>query len=167
MLYRYQIPTHAAAFALLTLSTLWLMLASLSCHAQTTPSVPHIAQLYVTSAQARATAPQQTNGAAYLQLENRGKTDDKLLRIRSKLATEVQLHTMSMDGDMMKMRQLDHIPLPAASKLAMAPGNGPHVMLVGLQQALQIGQTIALTLEFEKAGKLDIQVKVMAVQTKQ
>jgi periplasmic copper chaperone A len=158
---------RASAFGSFSVfATLWLMLASLLCQAQSTPPPPNIAQLYVTSAQARPTAPQQANGAAYLQLENRGKTADKLLRIRSTVAAQVQLHTMSMEGDMMKMREIEHIPLPPASKLVMAPGNGPHVMLLGLKQALKVGQTLALTLEFEKAGKLDVQVKVMVLPEK-
>jgi hypothetical protein len=119
-----------------------------------------IAQLHVTDATARATAPKQANGAAYLQLENRGKSADKLLSVSSGIVQEVQLHTMSMDGDMMRMRPLENITLPAGGKLAMKPGNGPHLMLMGLKQPLQAGQTIPITLVFEKAGKLDITLKV-------
>lgn len=145
-----------------TLIILFILLTSpLFSQAQT----QNIAQLHITDAYARATAPKQANGAAYLQLENRGKSADKLQSLSSSMAQEVQLHTMSMDGDMMKMRPLTELSLPAGGKLTMKSGNGPHLMLMGLKQPLQAGQTIPITLVFEKAGKLVIQVKVTPQNT--
>ncbi len=116
--------------------------------------------LRISDARARATVPQQMHGAAYVQIENTGKSGDKLLRASSPAAQTVELHTTQMDQDVMRMRQLDDLALPAGSKLAMKPGSGAHLMLIGLKQPLQAGQSVELVLEFEKAGKITISAKI-------
>jgi copper(I)-binding protein len=149
----------------LTIPLMLLSLATSNLFCQAQAQAQSIAQIHITEATARATAPKQANGVAYLQVENRGKSADKLLSLSSSIAQEAQIHTMSMDGDMMKMRPLTELSLPAGGKLTMKSGNGPHLMLMGLKQPLQAGQTIPITLVFEKAGKLVIQVKVTAQNT--
>lgn len=119
--------------------------------------------LRISDAWARATVPQQAHGAAFIHIENTGKQADKLLRASSSAAQAVELHTMTIDQDIMRMRQLDDIALPAASKLVMKPGSGAHLMLIGLKQVLQAGQSVDLILEFEKAGKISITAKVKAL----
>lgn len=109
---------------------------------------------------ARATAPGQPSSAAYLTIENRGKTADKLLAAESPIAKSVQIHTMKMEGNIMKMREVENLPLPPAATVAMKPGDGYHMMLIGLKQALKPGDQLPLTLTFEKAGKTKVVVKV-------
>jgi copper(I)-binding protein len=119
--------------------------------------------LRVLDAWARATVAGQSTGAAFLQIENSGNVADTLLRAGSSSAQSVELHSMSMDHDVMRMRQLDSLAVPAAGKLVMKAGNGPHLMLLGLKQPLLAGQSIKLQLEFAKAGKIDVMAKVMPI----
>lgn len=111
---------------------------------------------------ARATVAQQTSGGAYVGLENTGKVNDKLIKAESDIAKSVQLHTMEMVGSIMKMREVDHIDLNAGSKISMKPGDGYHIMLMGLNRPLNIGDQFPLTLSFEKAGKIQVTVNVEA-----
>ncbi|MGB6055788.1 MAG: copper chaperone PCu(A)C [Burkholderiaceae bacterium] len=109
---------------------------------------------------ARATMPGQPSGAVYMALENRGKSADKLVEAATPVAKKTEIHTMSMDGNVMKMRQVDGIELAPAATVTMKPGDGYHVMLLGLQQPLKAGDKLPLTLTFEKAGKVDVSVVV-------
>ncbi|HTN65183.1 MAG TPA: copper chaperone PCu(A)C [Burkholderiaceae bacterium] len=120
--------------------------------------------LHVDHPYARATVPGQPSGAAYMTLENRGKDGDRLLAAASPVAQKTEIHTMSMDGNVMKMRQVAGIDLAPASKVVMKPGDGYHIMLLGLKQQLKAGDTLPLTLTFEKAGKLEVSVPVQEVK---
>ncbi len=115
--------------------------------------------LQVEKAVARATVGKQANGAAYLQIANKG-ADDVLLSASSPVAAKVEIHTMAMEGDVMKMRALPQVELKAGQKLDMKPGSGVHLMLMGLKKPLAVGDKFALTLVFRKAGKLEATVEV-------
>ena len=110
---------------------------------------------------ARATVPGQPSGGAYLRLENTG-ADDKLVSIKAQVSQSVELHTSSMDGDVMRMRQVDAIDVPANKAVVLAPG-GMHIMLVGLKAPLKEGDRFPMTLKFEKAGEVVVDVVVQAV----
>ena len=69
---------------------------------------------------------------------------------------------MGMDGDIMRMREANQLPLPPAAKVEMKPGMGYHIMLNGLKQPLKEGATFPMTLTFEKAGKVEVTVVVDA-----
>lgn len=122
-----------------------------------------IGNIRVNDGYARSTVPKQANGAAWLSLANVGKQGDKLRRASSPVAERVELHSSSMEGGIMRMRELDEIALPAGGTVVMQPGQGAHLMLFGLKQALQAGKTLPLTLEFEKAGKLTLQLSIKPV----
>ena len=109
---------------------------------------------------ARATVANQPSGAAYLAIENKGKLADKLIAVSSPVAKSAEIHTMSMDGNVMKMREVDGIDIKPSARVAMQPGHGYHIMLVGLKQALKAGDKFPLTLTFEKSGKVDVSVSV-------
>ena len=119
-----------------------------------------IGNIRVNDGYARSTVAKQANGAVWLSLANVGKQGDKLRRVSSPVAERVELHTSSMEGGIMRMRELDDIALPALSSVVMQPGQGAHLMLFGLKQPLQAGKTLALTLEFEKAGTLTVQIAI-------
>lgn len=118
--------------------------------------------LQIDQAVARATVGKQSNGAAFLQIENKG-ADDVLLSASSPAAARVEIHTMSMEGDVMKMRALPQLELKAGQKLEMKPGNGVHIMLMGLKKPLVAGEKFPLTLNFRKAGKIDTTVEVAEI----
>ena len=111
---------------------------------------------------ARATMPQQTNGASYFNLKNTGQRDDKLIGIESTIAKTVEIHTMEMNGDIMKMRNVSEIVIKANNAITMKPGGGSHIMLIGLSKPLKAGDTFPLELEFERAGKLEVMVRIEA-----
>ena len=115
---------------------------------------------------ARATVPNQASGAAYLTIENTGAHTDKLIAVASPIAKTTQIHTMSMDGNVMKMREVSSIELKPSTKLTMKPGDGYHIMLIGLKQPLKIGTEFPLTLVFEKSGKTEISVSVKDMDRK-
>jgi copper(I)-binding protein len=76
------------------------------------------------------------------------------------VAKAVEIHNMSMEGNVMRMHQVPNIALPPATKITMQPGNGYHLMLFGLRQPLNAGESFPMTLTFEKAGKTDVTVTV-------
>ncbi|MDP5293601.1 copper chaperone PCu(A)C [Oceanimonas sp. CHS3-5] len=109
----------------------------------------------------RPAPPMAANGSAYLVINNHGHVDDVLLSAESPVAERVEIHTHMMDGDMMKMRQLEQLPVPAGEAVTLAPG-GHHLMLFGLKQAPREGERFPLTLHFEQAGEVAVEVSVDA-----
>lgn len=107
----------------------------------------------------RATAPQARNGAAYFVLNATGADSDRLLSAASPVAEKVELHTHLMEDGVMKMRPVVAIEVAPGSPTALQPG-GLHVMLLGLKAPLVKGEKFPLTLTFEKAGELKVDVNV-------
>ena len=105
---------------------------------------------------ARPTMPGQTSAGAYLTLENKGKIVDKLIAVTSPAAKSVEIHTMSMDGNIMRMREVTGIELMPTALVEMKPGHGFHIMLIGIQKPLKTGDKIPLALTFEKSGTVEI-----------
>jgi periplasmic copper chaperone A len=103
-----------------------------------------------------------SSGAAYIAtLESTSAKPDRLLRASTPLAGSVELHTMSVGADgVMRMRMLDAIAVVPDQPIKMRPGQGTHLMLVGLKQPLVEGERFPMTLEFERAGKVDVKVVV-------
>jgi periplasmic copper chaperone A len=114
-------------------------------------------QLDVSNAWARATPGKAENGAAYLTIQS--PTPDRLLTVSSPVAKKAELHTMSMEGMVMKMRPLAGVDIPAGQPVTLKPG-GQHVMLLGLDAPLREGQSFPLTLTFEKAGTRTVTVAI-------
>jgi periplasmic copper chaperone A len=108
---------------------------------------------------ARPTVAGQQAGGGYMVLTNKGKQDDKLLRASSPAAARVELHTMSMDGNVMRMREVADIAVKAGGSVELKPG-ALHVMFMGLKAPLTLDSKIAVTLEFEKAGKVTVDFNV-------
>jgi copper(I)-binding protein len=109
---------------------------------------------------ARATAAGQPTGGGFLALQNAG-ADDRLLSATADVSKAVELHTMSMEGDVMRMRQVDAVALPAGKAVELKPG-GLHIMFIGLKAPLKEGDKFPLKLKFEKAGEVTVTVNVEA-----
>lgn len=103
-----------------------------------------------------------SSGAAYIvELKNTGGTPDRLLRATSPMARQVELHSMTVDaGGVMRMRELSDIALAPGVPVRMQPGAGLHIMLMGLARPLVEGDRFPMTLEFERAGKAEVDVVV-------
>ena len=114
-------------------------------------------QIEVKDAWARATPGKAENGAAYLTIVT--PAADKLVAISTPAAKKTGLHTMTMDGGVMKMRPLDGLDVPANQPVTLKPG-GIHIMLQGLNEPLQAGKSFPLTLTFEKAGERQVEVAI-------
>ncbi len=109
---------------------------------------------------ARATAPTAPAGGGFLTIVNKGTTGDRLVSARSPVAQTSEIHEMKMEGNIMRMRELDKgLEIPAGGTVTLAPG-GFHVMLMGLKAPLQQGTKVPLTLVFEKAGSIDVELSV-------
>ena len=123
--------------------------------------VVHLGPLNISAPFTRATLPNAPVGGAYLTIENTGTEDDRLVSATSPVAATVQIHDMAMEGNVMKMRHLtDGLPIPAGETVTLAPG-GLHIMLMNLEGKLVEGETITITLTFEKAGTVDVELPVL------
>ena len=100
------------------------------------------------------------NGAVYFIIENDTSSEDTLLSVTSDIASAVEVHMSMMDGNgVMSMQMQEAVTVPSGKTLEFKPG-GLHVMLIRLNQDLKIGDTISLTLNFEKTGSRTIEVTV-------
>jgi len=118
-----------------------------------------VGQIEVDDLWVRATAPGQVNGAGYMDIDNNGATNDRLVAIRSGVAQSVELHQTSTTDGVSSMRKVEGVEVPAHSEVKFAPG-GNHVMFLNLKAPLQEGTTVPATLVFEKAGSVDVEFKV-------
>ena len=119
-----------------------------------------IGNLTIDHPYARPTVPGQAVGGGFMSIANKG-ADDRLLSATSAAAKSVEMHTMSMDGDVMRMRQVDAIALPAGKTVDLRPG-ALHLMFMGLKAPLKAGDVLAVKLRFEKAGEVMVKVNVQA-----
>jgi copper(I)-binding protein len=104
-----------------------------------------------------------TTGAVYFKsIRNKGKTPDRLLSARTAAAARVEIHQMQMDGNIMRMRQVPALELPAQTEVSLRHGGAGtyHLMLQGLKQPLKDGDRFDLELVFEKAGTRRVNVWV-------
>ena len=115
----------------------------------------------IENAYTRATAPGQQVAGGFMKIENKG-TSDQLVSASSPVAGEVQLHEMSMDGNVMKMRQVKDIAVPANGAVELKPG-GYHLMFLNLKGPFNAGQTVPVKLKFAKAGEVEVKLPVNAV----
>ena len=100
-----------------------------------------------------------SSAAGYVTLRNRGKAPDALIGGSTDVAERVEVHeTRNMSG-MMMMEKVAKVEVPAGARVELKPG-GYHLMLVGLKRALTPGQSVSLTLEFEKAGRITTRAEV-------
>jgi copper(I)-binding protein len=100
------------------------------------------------------------NGAAYFVIENGTTADDTLLSVNSEIACATEVHmSMSDANGVMSMTLQESVSVPAGEQVDFKPG-GLHVMLVDLKKDLNVGDMITLTLNFENAGELTVQVPV-------
>jgi len=118
----------------------------------------HIAQPW-----ARATPKGAVAGAAYMTITNTGKTPDKVSCVSSDASAQCQIHTLSMDNGVMKMRPVEGgLEIKPGETVTLAPG-GLHMMLVNLKHPLEAGQSVMATLKFDNAGSVDVTYPIAAI----
>ncbi|MGP9810960.1 copper chaperone PCu(A)C [Rhodopseudomonas sp. NSM] len=122
--------------------------------------------LVITQAWSRATPGGAKVAGGYLTIENKGATADRLIAGAADVAGKFEIHEMSMDNGVMKMRQLDKgLPIEPGKTVKLAPG-GYHIMLMDLKGPLKEGEKVPVTLQFEKAGKVQVTLDVADIGAK-
>jgi copper(I)-binding protein len=122
-----------------------------------------VGELVVRHPYAAPTLSGVQNGAVYFKsIKNAGKQADQLLSAKTQVAEKVEIHEMTMDGNIMKMRPLSSIEIPAGAEVSIAKGNpnGYHLMLLGLKQPLKDGDRFPVWLTFKQAGEVKVEVSV-------
>ncbi len=121
-------------------------------------ALPALAQVQITDAYGRSTG---ASGAVFLTITNPDATEDRLVSVTTGAAQMAMLHTSMMDADgVMSMPALpDGVIIPANGSHALARG-GDHIMLMGLTKPVNNGDTLHLTLTFERSGPVSLDVIV-------
>lgn len=115
-----------------------------------------------TDAWARARIPDARAGGAYVTLTNTGAAPDALIAAASPVADVVEIHTHRHVDGVMRMEQVEEIPLPAGETVTLQPG-GLHIMLIGLREPLAEGKHFPVTLTFRTAPAVTVDVTVMGI----
>lgn len=128
------------------------------------PSIAHAEQfqlgtLVIDQPSSRSMPPVAKTGAVYFTIHNTGSEPDRLLSATTAMAEKVEIHTTTTENGISSMRQVDAVTIEPASTVRVEPG-GTHMMLVGLKMPLAAGNNFPLTLIFEKAGGIEVHVKV-------
>ena len=111
----------------------------------------------------RATAPTAKAGGGFVTITNKGTMPDRLIAARSTASDKVEIHEMKMDGNVMRMRELDKgLEIPPGATVALKPG-GLHIMFMELKAPFAKDAKVPLTLVFEKAGSIDVELAVQAM----
>lgn len=117
-------------------------------------------ELSIEGGRARAMLPGQPTGAAYLTVVNNGKEPDRLVSVTSPAAGKVEIHEMKTENGVMKMRAVQGgLDIPAGGSVELAPG-GLHMMFMDVKEPFKEGGNVPVTLEFEKAGKVELSLPV-------
>lgn len=135
------------------------LLAAAAAVAFAMPAVA--ADIEVHDPYARVSSAMSSSGAAFMVIHNHGETDDHLVGVTSDAAEKVELHTHKEDenGVMRMIHVEEGFSLPAQGEIVMARG-GHHVMFLGLNRDLAQGDVVAVTLQFENAGDVTVDVPV-------
>ena len=118
------------------------------------------AQVRIEDAWSRATPPGAKVGAGYMKIS--ASVADRLIGASSPVAARVELHVSEQKGDVMRMRQVKAYDIPVGGVFELSPG-GAHLMLVDLKAPLMAGAKVPLTLRFEKAGEVKVELQVRAL----
>jgi periplasmic copper chaperone A len=112
---------------------------------------------------AMATAPGQPHGAVFFKsIRNTGATPDQLIGGRTTVSKTVEVHRMEMSNNLMKMREIPGIDLPASATVMLGRGSkeGYHLMLMNLKKPLKEGDKFPMTLVFKNVGEVEVTVTV-------
>jgi copper(I)-binding protein len=115
--------------------------------------------LHIDHPWSREMPPVAPTAAAYFVIHNYGSEADRLLSVSTPVAEKAELHEHVHAGGLMKMQQVQDVAVPAGAEVKFEP-MGYHVMLFGLQKQASDGERFPLTLNFERAGKVDVEVTV-------
>ncbi len=142
-------------------NTLAILIAGLSLSFSVHAHEVKVGSIKIEHAYTRATVPGQQVAGGFMKIENKGAAD-QLVSASSPVAGEVQLHEMTMDGNVMKMRQVKEISVPARGEVELKPG-GLHLMFMNIKAPLTAGETVPVKLKFAKTGEVEVKMPVNAM----
>lgn len=123
-----------------------------------------VGSLEIVAPYARATPPNAPVSGGYMVIRNTGTEPDRLIAGEAAFAGKVEIHEMTMDGDVMKMRPVEGgLEIPPGGEVELKPG-GYHVMFVQLGEQLNENEKRAATLVFEKAGPVEVEFDVRMIK---
>jgi len=155
--------SHRSAGAALALTVIYLIGAIVLAARASAASDYDLGAIHISQTWARATPKGATAGAGYMTITNKGATPDKIICISDDASTQCQIHTMTMEGGVMKMRPVEGgLEIKPGESVTLKPG-GDHVMFRDLKQPLVQGQSVKATLKFERAGTVDVDYPVLAI----
>jgi copper(I)-binding protein len=142
----------------------WLIAAAIATFA-----LPAFAQDYkvgsleIGNPWTRATPPSAQSGGGFLTITNKGTTPDRLVAVRTTASNKAEIHEMRMDGNVMRMRELEKgLEIPPGATVELKPGSY-HLMFMELKAPFAKDAKIPATLVFEKAGSIDVELSVAAM----
>jgi copper(I)-binding protein len=122
-----------------------------------------LGSIHITQPWARATPKGASSGAAYMTITNNGTTPDRVSCVSSDASAQCQIHTMTMDDGVMKMRPVEGgLEIKPGETVTLKPASF-HVMLVDLKHPLEQGKMVKATLKFDNAGTIDVDYPIAAI----
>lgn len=138
-----------------------LIFTALACAAQAQEY--KLGSLVIDHPWTRATPKGAAVAGGYVKITNTGSTPDRLTGGSADVSRKFEVHEMSMDGGVMKMRELKNgLEIPPGATVELKPGSY-HIMMMNLSRPLAKGDTVKGSLTFEKAGKVDLEFAVEAL----
>lgn len=119
-----------------------------------------VGSITISGAYTRATVPGQAAAGGFMKITSNGAAD-QLISASAPISNDVQLHTMKMDGNVMQMREVKQIDVPANGAVELKPG-GLHLMFMNIKAPLKAGEMVPVKLKFAKAGEVEVKMPVNA-----
>lgn len=122
-----------------------------------------VGTMHISQPWARATPKGADNGAGYMSITNKGTAPDRVSCVSDDASKECQIHSMTMEGGVMKMRPVEGgLEIKPGETVTLKPG-GYHVMFVDLSHPLEQGKSVEVELKFEKAGTVKMEYPIAAI----
>src|SRR5262249_32346319 len=153
--------TRSLALALVAILSTATFVLNTPARTQTTEY--DVGSIHITQPWSRATPKGAKAGAGYMTITNKGTTPDKVSCVSDDARGVCEIHSMTMDAGVMKMRPVEGgLQIKPGETVTLAP-SGFHVMFRELKHPLEQGKTVKATLKFDKAGSVDVQYPILAV----
>ena len=122
-----------------------------------------VGSMHISQPWSRATPKGAASGAGYMTLTNKGTAPDRVSCVSDDASTQCQIHTMTMENGVMKMRPVEGgLEIKPGESVTLKPG-GNHMMFLSLKHPLEQGGTVKATLKFDHAGTIDVEYPVLGI----
>jgi copper(I)-binding protein len=155
------LPKARAPIALFTILSSATLVLNIPARTQTAEY--DVGSIHITQPWSRATPKGATAGAGYMTITNKGTTPDKVSCVSDDASAQCEIHSMTMEGGVMKMRPVEGgLEIKPGDSVTLAPSRF-HVMFRQLKHPLEQGKTVKATLKFDKAGNVDVEYPILAI----